>query len=180
VFTTRYALSPYIKQIRFVFKGLNTFLHPWMYTFFNVFLHETGVFHLHYFRVLQNVQRHINQQFYRHTKRYRHIHIQFLGVVSACRLGRIYGRSERSWRLHIQGQAVWEESKRLLAPKYGGNIILWISGTVTSLHGVTFRISRQSAHEGGKVVSLTHRPHLPPRKYSWYSFLLEAELTAGP
>jgi hypothetical protein len=28
-------------------------------------------------------------------------------------------------------------------------------------------ISRQSAHEGGKVVSPTHRPRLPPRKYSW-------------
>jgi len=27
----------------------------------------------------------------------------------------------------------------------------------------------------GKVVSLTHRPTLPPRKYSWYSFLLEAD-----
>jgi hypothetical protein len=25
-----------------------------------------------------------------------------------------------------------------------------------------------------------HRPHLPPRKYCCYSFLLEAELTAGP
>ena len=41
-------------------------------------------------------------------------------------------------------------------------------------------ISRQSAHEGGKVVSLTHWPPLPPRKYSWYSFLLEAESTTGP
>jgi hypothetical protein len=30
------------------------------------------------------------------------------------------------------------------------------------------------AHDGGKVVSLTHRPPLPPRKYTWYSFLLEA------
>jgi hypothetical protein len=39
--------------------------------------------------------------------------------------------------------------------------------------------SRQSAHEGGKVVSHTHRPCLPPRKYSWYSFLLEAESTPG-
>ena len=37
------------------------------------------------------------------------------------------------------------------------------------------QISRQSAHEGGKVVSLMHRSPLPPRKYSWYSFLLEAE-----
>jgi len=32
--------------------------------------------------------------------------------------------------------------------------------------------SRQSAHEGGKVVSPKHRPHLPHRKYSWYSFQL--------
>jgi hypothetical protein len=33
------------------------------------------------------------------------------------------------------------------------------------------KISRQSAHEAGKVVSSTHRPCLHPRKYSWYSFL---------
>jgi hypothetical protein len=42
------------------------------------------------------------------------------------------------------------------------------------------QISRQSAHEGGKVVSPTHRPPLPPGKYSWYSFLLEAESTPWP
>jgi len=42
------------------------------------------------------------------------------------------------------------------------------------------QISRQSAHEGGKIVSLTHRPPLPPTKYSWYSFLLETESTSGP
>jgi len=35
------------------------------------------------------------------------------------------------------------------------------------------QISRQSAHEDGKVVSLTHRPTLPPRKISW----LEVEST---
>jgi hypothetical protein len=39
--------------------------------------------------------------------------------------------------------------------------------------------SRQSAHEGSKVVNPTHRPPLPPR-YPWYSFLLEAESTPGP
>jgi len=39
---------------------------------------------------------------------------------------------------------------------------------------------RQWAHEGGKVVSPTHRPPLLPRKYSWYSYLLEAESTPGP
>jgi hypothetical protein len=33
---------------------------------------------------------------------------------------------------------------------------------------------------GGKIVSLTHRPLFPPRKYIWYSFLLEAESTPGP
>ena len=41
-------------------------------------------------------------------------------------------------------------------------------------------ISRQSAHEDGKVVNPTHRAPVPPRKYSWYSFLLEAESSAGP
>jgi hypothetical protein len=30
------------------------------------------------------------------------------------------------------------------------------------------QICRQSAREGGKVVSTTHWPPLPPRKYSWY------------
>jgi hypothetical protein len=34
-----------------------------------------------------------------------------------------------------------------------------------------------TAQEGGMFVSLMHRPPLPPRKYTWYSFLLEAELT---
>jgi len=38
-------------------------------------------------------------------------------------------------------------------------------------------ISSQLAYEGRKVVSHTCRPPLNPRKYSWYSFLLEAELT---
>jgi len=45
--------------------------------------------------------------------------------------------------------------------------------------GIGSQISRQSAHEGGKVVSPTHRPSLPPGKYSWYSFLLEAKSTPG-
>jgi hypothetical protein len=42
------------------------------------------------------------------------------------------------------------------------------------------QISRQSAHEGAKVVGPTNRPPLPPRKYSWYSFMLEAESTSVP
>jgi len=31
-----------------------------------------------------------------------------------------------------------------------------------------------------KVVSFQHRTYVTPRKYSWYSFLLEAESTPGP
>jgi len=38
----------------------------------------------------------------------------------------------------------------------------------------------KTAQDGGKVVSFTERPLLTPRKYSWYSFLLEAESTPGP
>ena len=38
---------------------------------------------------------------------------------------------------------------------------------------------RQSAHESDKVVSPTHRPHLTPRKYSRYSFLLWAGSSVG-
>jgi len=41
-----------------------------------------------------------------------------------------------------------------------------------------------TAQDGGKVVSLTVRKAgaaaFTPWKYSWYSFLLEAESTAGP
>jgi len=37
-----------------------------------------------------------------------------------------------------------------------------------------------TGQDGGKVVSLTHRPPLPPEKCYWYSFLLEAESTPGP
>jgi hypothetical protein len=34
--------------------------------------------------------------------------------------------------------------------------------------------------DGGKVVSLTRRPHLYPQEYSWYSFLSEPESNPGP
>ena len=41
------------------------------------------------------------------------------------------------------------------------------------------RIFRQSAHDGDKAVSLTHRPPLIPREDPWYIFLLETESTPG-
>jgi len=37
------------------------------------------------------------------------------------------------------------------------------------------QISRKSEYKDGKVIRPTYRQPLPPRKYSWYSFLLEAE-----
>ena len=61
-------------------------------------------------------------------------------------------------------------------PRVGG---LSTVMTRLDLNDVNRLISRHLAHEGGKVVSRTHRPPLPPRKYSSYSFLLEAEATAG-
>jgi hypothetical protein len=41
--------------------------------------------------------------------------------------------------------------------------------------GLGSQISRQSAHEGGKVDSPKYRPPLPSSKYSWYLFMLESE-----
>jgi len=37
-----------------------------------------------------------------------------------------------------------------------------------------------TAQDGGNVLSIMHRQPLPPRKYSWNSFLLEAESAPGP
>ena len=42
------------------------------------------------------------------------------------------------------------------------------------------RDSRQAAQEGGKVVSLKHRPPLLPKRYRWYSFVLDVESTSEP
>ena len=42
--------------------------------------------------------------------------------------------------------------------------------------GSNSQISRQSVNEGGKVVSPTHRPPLPPRKYSWGAIVRLEEL----
>jgi len=58
---------------------------------------------------------------------------------------------------------------------------LYRSGQSPRVPGVlSFHISRQLAHEGGKYVSLTRRPPLLPRKYSRYSFPSEVESTSGP
>jgi len=38
----------------------------------------------------------------------------------------------------------------------------------------------EDPHDGGNFVSPTHRPPLIPKRYHWYSFLLEVESTPGP
>jgi hypothetical protein len=43
--------------------------------------------------------------------------------------------------------------------------------------GCGSKVLRQSAHEGGKVVSPTHRPPLPQEIFLAHIFLLEAEST---
>ena len=53
-------------------------------------------------------------------------------------------------------------------------------GVAQRVPGVLGSISWHSAREGGEVVSLTHRPPLPPRKCSWHSFSLGAESAPGP
>jgi hypothetical protein len=45
---------------------------------------------------------------------------------------------------------------------------------------LTFPDFMTTVQDGGKVVSLTHRPSFTPRKFSRYSFLLEAESNPGP
>jgi len=44
----------------------------------------------------------------------------------------------------------------------------------------TPKISKQSAHERGKIVSPMHRPSLLPMIYTCYSFLFEAESNREP
>ena len=57
----------------------------------------------------------------------------------------------------------------------------YVPGVAQRVPGsLSFPYYMTTAQDGGKVVSPTHRPPLPPRKYSRYSFLLEAESTPGP
>jgi len=84
--------------------------------------------------------------------------------------------------VHVfEGLRGWNEThwkEKLLLDRQKLNQSDYRPGQALRFPGVwSFQISRQSAPEGGKVVRPTHRPPLHPRKYSWYSFLLEVEST---
>jgi hypothetical protein len=73
-----------------------------------------------------------------------------------------YGYSPADIRLHAGG---WNWCQRMQSFVQPDSISYSITGQdrPTEIQEVeTSRISRQSAHEGGKVVSPTHRPSLPP------------------
>ena len=87
-------------------------------------------------------------------------------IDSICYSRKIVTDTEpRPWKL---------SGKKVKQSQYGPGQALRVSGIWGS------RISRQLAHEDGKVVNPTHRPPLHSRKYSWYSFLLEDESIPGP
>ena len=52
------------------------------------------------------------------------------------------------------------------------------TGLTSSLGSKRLRLP--AAQEGGMVVSPTHRPPLPQRRYPWCSFLLKLESIPGP
>ena len=76
----------------------------------------------------------------------------------------ILGTAHILWKVNDSGKAVPSQARSV--PE--GSRKLRLSDFV------------KTAQDGGKVVSLTHRPPLPPRKCSCYSFLLEAESAPGP
>jgi hypothetical protein len=72
-----------------------------------------------------------------------------------------------------------EGSRKLRFPEYKAVPLQARSGPEGS-RKLKFPDFMTTAQGGGKVFSLTHWPHLPTLKSSWYSFLLEAESTPGP
>ena len=83
--------------------------------------------------------------------------------------------------VHLTVVIIFKGNLHLNKPVLGkGNPITGLDRSWGFQEAENPRFQDQTAHEGGKVGSLTHRPPLLPRNCSWYSFLLEAESTPGP
>ena len=93
-----------------------------------------------------------------------------------------YFPSSRKWNYGVMYRLLWFNNLRykLKRQKVKQSVYSYRLGQALRVpEGWGSQISIQLAHEGGKVVNQTHQPPLPPRKYSWYSFLLEDERTSG-
>jgi hypothetical protein len=74
----------------------------------------------------------------------------------------------------------WEQTFKTGSTKKGKAVPLQAWSGPEGSRKLRIPVFLTTAQDGGKVGNLTHRPHLLPRKYSWYSFLLEAVSTPGP
>ena len=75
---------------------------------------------------------------------------------------------------------MYEKVHELVRIKLGKAVPLQVWSGPEGSRKLKFPDFMTTAQDGGNVVGLTYRPPLPPWKYIWYSFLLEAESTPGP
>ena len=102
------------------------------------------------------------------------------GEWSAARPGRILppGKTRYPFYRRLGGPQGWCGRAENLVPT--GIRSRTVPSGPESSRKLRFPDFIRTAQDGGKVVSLTHRPSLSPKKCTWYSFLLETEATPGP